>query len=234
MKFRDGTITGGLLTLAGYTVMLIYTVYVINQSILSKDYTFVVKEIKLSEDSPLMKQAVALSDYNNSLNFAVGIAHDEPGFDILDNEYVEFVAYEFIKQETNEQSVLKKPRILELEKCKSAELDRYMPPATRSWYPNPLCIKNRHAVMLMGNYYMSDYIKIAIAVHPCKATATKQCKSKAEIDDFVENHPFFFVSQQTNVIPEMFEDSADVNKSPNTGDKATYFPVRTSLKSNDF
>lgn len=68
----------------------------------------------------------------------------------------------------------------------------------------------------------------------CKPTATKKCKPLDEINEWVADHAFFFISQKTDVIPDFFDDSPNIEKWPNEGDPATYFPVKASMRSTDF
>ena len=72
------------------------------------------KESEIMPESAVLNNLVRLSDYDNSLNFIVGMANREPDFDVLDNPYFEFVGYEMTPSEDGQINLENK---FELEKC---------------------------------------------------------------------------------------------------------------------
>ena len=64
-------------------------------------------------------------------------------FDVLDNPYVEFVAY---RMTNGPKGQLRLEDDYQLEKCQAEFLDQFVPEDKKAWYPQALCFKDRDNV----------------------------------------------------------------------------------------
>lgn len=141
----------------------------------------------------MKREAFTLGQYNDSFNFAFGLAYfKDDGFDILNNPYFDVKPYRI---STNE--IFDEPYTVD--RCTHAELDRFL--VKKHWYPNALCFQNRDKVVVNSNWFSSVYEIPTVSLAFCKnSTANNNwCKSREETAKFMDAYPFFFIHQQTYV-----------------------------------
>jgi hypothetical protein len=91
--YRDGSIFGGILTLAACLVLLVYFLLRIAIVTATRENTFneAAKEVTATDEV----LTFPMSQYSDSLNFILGVAtmDEDQEFDPFDNPYIEFVSY---------------------------------------------------------------------------------------------------------------------------------------------
>ena len=90
----------------------------------------------------------------------------------------------------------------ELRLCTDSEMRRFIPTEELlGWYPQALCFKDRDNVLIERNWFMSNYSMPFITVSYCVNSTENDnwCKSKPEIDLFLEENSSFFVHMRTLV-----------------------------------
>ena len=138
---------------------------------------------------------VTLGKFNNSLNFVFGLSalpRDEDGnmiFDIQNNPYVDFIGYEM----SNGEAIMLEDKY-EFEMCTGEDIKKFMPDHARAWYDQPLCFGDRDNVQIKNNWFLEEFAFPVIGIAYCKNTPENQnwCKTKDEIDEFLQLHPAFF------------------------------------------
>ena len=80
-----------------------------------------------------------------------------------------------------------------------------------------LCVTDRDRVSVTAGHSASKFNIISIHFVECKKRPT--CKSRGEIQDFVNNNIFGLVTAKTDVAADMFDDSPAVQNFPYFGDK---------------
>ena len=88
-----------------------------------------------------------------------------------------------------------------------------------------MCFKNRDEVVIKNNWFMRDYSNPTIGITYCNKDEEDWCKSKSEIDAFLNEHPQYFVHQETHIQSNIWENDKIINQHPYYGDKANYFPT---------
>lgn len=166
---------------------------------------------------------ITLGKFNNSMNFALGLAGADivnGETDILNNPYVEFNAYSMT-------SSLVLSHDYELEVCPEEYLLRFMKNNTIPWYPQALCFKRLDTVSINKNWFESNANFPAVGMSYCRNTTANGdwCKSKDEIDDWLKNHPEYFSYQETRFLKSIWEDDPIVDEFPYNGDRENYFPT---------
>lgn len=155
-----------------------------------RDYKFEKTDV-IFTDKELSETVFTAEELDDSLNLAFGIV--KSNFDVMNNPYIEYVAYNIEYLENSEEVIEK----LELTKCSNEELLRYLKQKNidLNWYPNPLCIKDRSKFELRGNWNSGKYSMPMISVVSCKNTTKNDnwCKPMDEILEFMKNNDFFFI-----------------------------------------
>ena len=173
------------------------------------------------------------------MNFVFGLTtlpRDSDGnylFDIQNNPYVEYMGYEIF---SSEQPEIMFRLTYEYENCPDEIMERFVERHTYSWWDQPLCHKNRDNVTVKNNWFFDEYSFPSLALVYCKnTTANNQwCKPYDEIDQFLREHPTFFVHQETRVQNDIFEDHEIVDQYPYFGDKENYYPTLKSMTSYNY
>ena len=76
---------------------------------------------------------------------------------------------------------------------------------------------------------------VVVAVTECKPINGKKCKTSAEINEWLKQHPLYFLSQTTSFQSKMFEDSNLTKRWPhNLKPKEDYSPTEAGFQSVDF
>ena len=223
LGMTSGTQFGGLLTVS---LAVFIVVQIVQSSIIvfvDRGYQFEKLDIQYS-DKEISETLFTTEEFDNSLNFAFGIVAPD-SFDVQNNPYIEFKAYSIEYTDTTEETLEK----FELHKCSKEELLRYLKQKNidLNWYPNPLCIKDRKNFGLRGNWHAAKYSMPTISIVACKNTTENGnwCKPMDEIVNFVKTKDFYFIHQQTQVVPDMYSDHKDVDEFPHNGDRENYFPT---------
>ena len=182
--FMPGTIFGGALTLISILLLTGHTFYRFTKIWIDKEHTEHNNEIVIPDDDDSRLDLI-MGDYNNSLNFIVGLQifeDDEtyPDFDILDNDYVEFVGYDM-----NNEHVDATAQILEevytVVKCEPDVLDEVLAEGLlEEYFPQALCFSKNDNVQLKANWFTSDWHSPTVGIAYCKNKPT--CKAEPEIE----------------------------------------------------
>ena len=129
--FELGTIFGGILTILIGVIMLQQGLTRLISIYQTREHVFSEKKVILDEEE-LPKQEITLGKFNNSLNFAFGVVNYDEDFDILDNPYVEFVAY---SMNNGNKGQLRLEERYKLDRCTDEFLERFVEQEKLSWYP---------------------------------------------------------------------------------------------------
>ena len=82
---------------------------------------------------------------------------------------------------------------------------------------------------MSGNWFHDEYSMLAIGIAECQPVNGKFCNSSSEIATWLSERPNFFISQESNVDPEMFSDSNKTEKWPHSlRPKENYYPTVVS------
>ena len=125
----------------------------------------------------------------------------------------------------------------EIDYCQDDDLDRYMIPEVKQWYPMAMCFKNRDNTTINKNWFMQEYSIPVVGISYCRNNTwvnSNWCKSHEEIEEWLQTNPAYFVHMKTVVQEKMFADDENVQKFPYYGDKENYFPTSTQMGSIDF
>lgn len=84
---------------------------------------------------------------------------------------------------------------IELGPCTKEDRDRVVTvPEHNSWYAQALCITQRQKVELRDEWFSHKYQNLLLSIVMCdnSTRAAHDCKSPAEIYEFVQSNAFFF------------------------------------------
>ena len=197
MPFRDGAVLGGFLTLLGYLALLMYTIEEGFNAIKDRRYEYIRKDYYWP-DSVVYQHPANLEKYNDSINFMVGVSHQEENFDVFNNSYFDIVAYRFEhnhKLNDGAIAMLTQVKGSKLKRCNREYLLNFIMEDAIDWYPDPLCLENPGDFSLNGNWFKDEFRTLAIAVVECQPTNGKFCNSTEEIKTWFGKNNIYFVNQ---------------------------------------
>ena len=207
--YSSKTFFGGILALAGAIILPTYLGMKLAHVHKNNEHEFSSIETSFTPEQ-MSNFNASLGKFNNSLNFIFGLGNLPEDFDIQNNPYIEFVAYELTE---GESAFYRLDQKYELESCGRQFRRRFMSEHTLDWYDQPLCFKNRDDVIIHNNWFMEEYAYPVIAVTYCQNSTENGdwCRSKEQIKTFLEQAPAYFIHQETRVERNIFEDDPIVN-----------------------
>ena len=132
--------------------------------------------------------------------------------DLLDNDYISVIAYKF-NSETSKYST---NDALKFRPCSYEEILR-ISETDANQMRGALCINDRDKVSVTAGHGAKKFDIISIHFVECKNRPT--CKSRTEIQEFVNSNIFGLVTAKTDVAADMFSDSEAVESFPYFGDR---------------
>ena len=130
---------------------------------------------------------IKFSDYQDSFSMLIGTKNND--IDWFNNPYIQAVVIEI---STDWQ--LKVSEDIKLVPCGQEQLLKFMDESVSMYYQNSLCFEDLSKIKLWHTWFESNYKNIMISIAGCDPdTYQGQCKSDAEIDEFLKDNIFYLV-----------------------------------------
>ena len=190
--YNERTFFGGVLAMIAWAILLAEFWLTMDSIFWQRDHTFMKNEIFLS-DEEMQNTEVNLGEFD--FKFAFMLEVKETVEDLLNNPYIEIIAYQWNVAE----GFL---GYIGLESCSEEYANALIKPQVRFHYDHPICIKETDKLFLRSNYRTSSNERhIGYFMMYCLNTTENGnwCKSREEADNWLKDRDYSFIYEETRV-----------------------------------
>ena len=99
-----------------------------------------------------------------------------------------------------------KSHSLKIRYCTQTDLLKFMSEEATNYYPNSICLDDSTHLHMLNSWYADVWENIQFIITACdQSTYQGTCKTEEEIDQFLRNNIFYFVTQKTTVDKTIYE-----------------------------
>ena len=197
--YKKGTAIGIIFSLITWISMIAITVYYCNKLFINKELT-TLSSVRSATSSDYI--------YMNKDNFIFAYALEDPRYNLYVDEEIYYteVFYKHGVRNSKGQFDYSDATQLFPERCSKSHFgDQFQDLIKNFPFNNMYCIKNLN-YNLTGSFAADEYSFIVLNIYPCKNDTNKKCKTKEELDYFLDGAFFTFQYQNFIFDPNDFEE----------------------------